>query len=104
MGSVANRIAKKVVSAGRSKVIDMDLWRDARDMLAQEGFDGDGPIPEKFADLHPCHAVYVMAQNLASILSESISVMKEADGYVRIVGDAYDEYLPYGPPASPTES
>lgn len=48
-----------------------------------------------------CHGLYVLAQNIASLMAESISGMSEARGFVRIAGDAEDEYLPAGPPVSP---
>ena len=101
MGSVANKIAKKILSSRGSKVIDLASWREGRKMALEAGFGDDGPVPGKFADLEPCHAMYALAQNVASLMAESISGMREAKGYVRIAGDAEDEYMPSGPPMSP---
>ena len=70
-------------------------------MALEAGFGGEGPVPARFADLNPCHGIYAMAQNVASLMAESMSEMREAKGYVRIAGAAEDEYLPSGPPMSP---
>ena len=101
MGSVADRIAKKVLSSRGSKLIDLAGWREGRKMALDAGLDGEGPIPRKFADHDPCHGIYVLAQNVASLLCEAMSTMREAKGFVRIVGAAEDEYMPSGPPISP---
>ena len=100
MGSVADKIAKKLISSRESKVVDMASWREGRKMALEAGFGDDG-LPGKFADHEPCHALYLVGQNVASFMAESISEVREAKGYVRIVGDAEDEYLPNGPPMSP---
>ncbi len=70
-------------------------------MALEAGCGGEGPVPAKFADLDPCHSIYALAQNAASLMSESISGMREATGFVRIAGAAEDEYMPSGPPMSP---
>ncbi len=101
MGSVADKIAKKILTSRGSKVVDLASWREGRKMALEAGFGQEGPIPSKFADLDPCHGIYVLAENVVSLMAESISVMREAKGFVRIVGDAEDEYLPSGPPMSP---
>ena len=101
MGSVADKIAKKILSSRGSKVVDPASWREGKKMALEAGFGDEGPIPGRFADLDPCHAVYALAENVASLMAESISGMREAKGCVRIAGDAEDEYMPSGPPMSP---
>ena len=101
MGSVADKMAKKILSSRGSKVVDLASWREGRKMALESGFGGECPIPGKFADLDPCHAIYALAENVASLMAESLSGMREAKGYVRIAGGAEDEYLPSGPPMSP---
>ena len=101
MGSVADKIAKKIISSAKSKVVDLAGWREGRKMALEAGFGDDGLALGKFAGLDPCHTLYVVAQNVASLMSESISTMREAMGYARIAGDAEDRYLPAGPPMSP---
>ena len=101
MGSVADKIAKRLVSARGSKVVDMAVWREGRKLALEADFGGEGPVPAKFADLDPCHGIYAMAQNIVSLMAETISMLREAKGFARIVGDAEEEYLPAGPPMSP---
>ena len=102
MGSVADRIAKKILASRGSKAVDLASWREGRTMALEAGFGDNGPaLGKKLAGHDPCHALYVVAQNVASLMAESLSGMREAKGYVRIVGDAEDEYLPGGPPMSP---
>ena len=101
MGSVADKIAKKIISSRGSKVVDLAGWQEGRKMALEAGFGGEGPVPGKFVDLEPCHGIYALAENIVSLMAESISGMREAKGFVRIVGDAEDEYLPSGPPMSP---
>ena len=101
MGSVADKIAKKVLSSRGAKVVDLAGWREGREMALEAGIGGEGPVPARFAGLDPCHGLYALAQNIASLLSESMSTLREAKGFVRIAGDAEDEYMPAGPPMSP---
>ena len=70
-------------------------------MALEAGIGGEGPVPARFADLDPCHGLYALAQNIASLLSESMSMLREAKGFVRIAGDAEEENMPAGPPMSP---
>ena len=101
MGSVADKIAKKLLSSRGAEVVDLAGWREGRKMALEAGFGGEGPVPDKFMDLDPCHGIYALAENIASLMAESISGMREAKGFVRIAGDADDEYMPSGPPMSP---
>ena len=101
MGSVADKIAKKLASSSGSKVVDLASWREGRKMAHEAGFGDDGLALDKLAGHDPCHALYALGQNVASLMAESISGMREAKGYVRIVGNAEDEYMPSRPPMSP---
>ena len=99
MGSVANKIAKKILSSRKSKVIDLESWREGWQMVLKAGSSDDAV--NMYADHDPNLAPYIFGQNVASFISESLSEMREAKGYVRIVGDAEDEYMPSWPPMSP---
>ena len=101
MGSVADKIAEKLLSSRGSKIVAHSSWREARKLALEVGFGDDGPVPGRFADLEPCHARYVVAENIVSMLSEAMCGMKEVQGYVTVAGDAEDEYMPVGPPMSP---
>ena len=70
-------------------------------MALEAGLGEDGLALRDAAGGDPCHALYAVGQNFASLIAESISEMREAKGYVRIVGGAEDEYMPDGPPMSP---
>ena len=56
---------------------------------------------EDLAKLHPAHALYVYAQNQATVLSEQVTQLPGMSRFVDLVGKAEDEYLPSGPPMSP---
>ena len=70
-------------------------------MALEAGFGDGNPIPAKFADLAPSHGIYAMAQNVASVMAESVAALREAKGFARIVGEAEEEYMPSWPPMSP---
>ena len=102
MGSVADRIAERIISFGGSKVVDLASWREGRKLAREAGFGDDvQALGKKFAGHDPCYARYVVGQNIASLMAELISGMREAKGYVTIAGAAEDEYVPSGPPMSP---
>ena len=101
MGSVADKIAKKIISSGVSKAFDPASWGEGGAMSLESGFGDDAPALGEFAGLDPCHALYAVAQNVASLMAESISAMREAKDYARIVSEAEEQYLPSGPPISP---
>ena len=101
MGSVADKITKKIIAQSRSKVIDLAAWREGKEISHENGLDDDrlAHLISKGYDI--CHAQYIFGQNAASILSEQISRIKEAKGFTKIVGKAEDTYMPGAPPLSP---
>ena len=42
MGSVADKIAKKILSSRGSKVVDLASWREGRKMALEAGFGDHG--------------------------------------------------------------
>ena len=100
MGSVADRIARNIVASRKSKVVDLAGWREGKATAREAGFTGN-PARDSLAHLDPCHATYVMANNFTSVVCDSVSAMREARNFVRIVAGAEEEYLPSGPPMSP---
>ena len=70
-------------------------------MAIEAGFGDDAPILDSLADLGPCHAVYVFAQNFSSLMAESISGMREAKSGAGVIINARIKYSPIGPPLSP---
>ena len=101
MGRIAEKIAKKIKSHNKSKIVHLDSWREGRKLAIEAGFGGPNRQFEEAAELDPCYAMYVAAQHFASLVSESLSGMREVKGYVRTVEDAEEEYMPQGPPMSP---
>ena len=101
MGSVADKIAKKLAVGFGLRAADLESYWEGLEMALEAGFGDDAPVLDGFEHLDPCHAPYTFAQNVASFMAESISVMREAESYCRIFSKAEDEYLPAGPPMSP---
>jgi hypothetical protein len=101
MGTTADKIAGKIASQLKSKIIDLSGLRAARNIFedAQLGADGLKTLISEGHD--PCHAVYIFAQRFASVLGEQLSEMKETRQFVKTVAEAEDEYQPGGPPLSP---
>jgi hypothetical protein len=101
MGTTADKIADRIASQLRSKIIDLSSLRAANDVFEEAQLDADG-LKKLISKGHdPCHAVYIFAQRFASVLGEQLSEMKETRAFVKIVGKAEDEYQPGGPPLSP---
>jgi len=100
MGATADKIAEKIVSQLKSKIIDLSNVRAAQQLLQEARIDEDR-LKKLLKGHDPCHAFYLFAQNLASVLGEQLSEMKETLQFVKIVSAAEDEYQPSGPPLSP---
>jgi hypothetical protein len=101
MGTTADKIAGKIGSQLRSKIIDLSGLRAVKDIFEEAQLDSEG-LKKLISKGHdPCHAVYIFAQRFASVLGEQFCVMKETRQFVKIVGEAEDEYQPGGPPLSP---
>jgi hypothetical protein len=101
MGATADKIAGKIASQLKSAVVNLSSVREVRQIFAEARLDADGLSKLLSKGHDPCHAVYIFAQNFASVLSEQLSEMKETRQFVKIVDEAEDEYLPGGPPLSP---
>ena len=69
------------------------------------------PVPKDVHDVQslvaegydPLHAVYIAVQNITSVFAECVSVLPELKSYYKTVGDAEEEYMPGGPPMSPSD-
>ena len=93
MGSVADKIARKIAVLNRSGVVDLAGWRQGTEDAARIGFDDEHQ--------DPCHTQYIGGQHLVSIMTEIIAEFREARKFVKIYKEAEDMYLPQGPPMSP---
>ena len=85
MGSVADKIAKKVLLSDGSKVVDLATWREGRKMTLEPGLGlgNDGIVLGKLAGHDSCHARYVLGQHVASFIAESI-FRDERPGYIAV--------------------
>jgi hypothetical protein len=96
-------IAAKVLSGAQrilqSKVIDISAWRDSR--IRAEDFEKTMVSEKELRKLDPVHAVYVYAQNKMSVIVEQLSDLPMVSKLADAIEDAYDEYMPSGPPWSP---
>src|ERR1700730_13926443 len=101
MGTTADKIAEKIASQLKSKIIDLSGLRAAQQLFQEARIDADGLKKLMSKGHDPCHALYIFAQNFASVLGEQLSEIKETRQFVKIVSDAEDEYQPGGPPLSP---
>jgi hypothetical protein len=101
MGTTADKIAGIIASQLKLKIIDLSSIRAAQQLFQEARIDADGLKKLMSKGHDPCHALYIFAQNYASVLGEQLAEMKETRQFVKIVGDAEDEYQPGGPPLSP---
>jgi hypothetical protein len=101
MGTTADKIAGKIASQLKSNVVDLSGLRAAQKIFEEARIDADGLKKLLSKGHNPCHALYIFGQHFASVLGEQLSEMKETRQFVKIVGDAEDEYRPGGPPLSP---
>ena len=67
MGTTADKIAGKIGSQLRSKIIDLSGLHAAKDIFEEAQLDADG-LKKLISKGHdPCHAVYIFAQRFASV-------------------------------------
>ena len=101
MGSVADKIAKKVASQIRAKVIDLAEYRAGRERALEAGLDGSRfkQLIEEGYD--PAFAYYTAGMSLVALFAQAISSLPEGRAYNKAIAKAEDEYVPDGPPISP---
>jgi len=101
MGTMADKIARKIASQLKSNVVDLSGHRAVRQIFQEARLDAEGLKKLTSKGHDPCHALYIYGQNFASVLGEQLGTMSETRQFVKIVGDAEDVYQPGGPPLSP---
>ena len=101
MGTTADKIAGKIASQLKSNVVSLSGHRAVRQVFEEARLDADRLKDLISEGRDPCHAIYIFAQNFASVLGEQLSEMKETLQFVKIVSNAEDKYQPGGPPLSP---
>lgn len=96
---IADKVVKRVRSRAGAEVVDLAAVRQAK--LDVEAMQDTVATPEELAEYHPAHAVYLYAENQASVMAEQLIMLPETDRFARLIERAEDTYLPNGPPVSP---
>ena len=78
MDSVAEQIARKILSSAESRVVDLANWRKGRKIALEAGLGDDGSALGKLAGRVSCHVRYALGQHVASLIAESIFAMKDS--------------------------
>lgn len=101
MHKIASRIAKNLRRGSARSVVSMETYKESKReaIKAATTIRNPGALIEK--GYQPVHAAYVHAQNLLSVLLETLLVLPELDRFNQILDEAEDEYVPGGPPLSP---
>ncbi|MCM8613603.1 MAG: hypothetical protein NFW17_16270 [Candidatus Accumulibacter sp.] len=101
-GPLVKKLLRLLAQYRSRKIIDLQAFAAGR----QHAIDQQGSVvsPQRLADLHPAHAIYVYAQNQASVLMETITELPALDKLTNLIVDASEEYMPSGPPMSPLTS
>lgn len=96
---IADKLVKKMKRYTRNKVVDLKAVMTGKKNA--EDLQKTVATREEFADFYPAHAIYVYAQNQASVMSEQLTALKEMDRFYKLISKAEEEYMPSGPPMSP---
>jgi hypothetical protein len=101
VGTTADKVAKVVFSQERNGVVDLSAYRATKASLEDAHLD-ENRLGELVAEgRDPAHAVFIYAQNFASLMAEEMSSLKELRQFAGTVQKAEDEYIPSFPPMSP---
>lgn len=98
-GPLVKKLLRALTQYRSRKIIDLQAFAAGRKHSAEQ--QASVISPEKLADLHPAHALYVYAQNQASVLLETITRLPALDKLTNLIVDASEDYMPSGPPMSP---
>ena len=98
-GPLAEKLLRAAAKTRNQKVVELAAFAAGRQHAAE--LQKTIATPERMADLHPAHSVYVYVQNQVSVMSETITQLPMLDKLTAVVGKAEDAYMPSGPPMSP---
>lgn len=96
---IADKLIRKMRSYVGAKVVDLSAVIEGKKNA--EELQKTVASRETLADYHPAHALYIYAQNQASVMAEQLTSLPEMDRFTRLIGKAEDEYCPSAPPMSP---
>jgi hypothetical protein len=71
MGTTADKIAGRIASRLNPKIIHLSDIRAAQQLFQEAQIDTDGVRKLTSKGHDPCHALYIFAQNFASVLVSS---------------------------------
>lgn len=96
---IADKLVKKMKKTACEPVMDLRAVIASRERA--EALQKTVATREALANYHPAHAIYVYAQNQASVMVEQLAELKEMEGFDRVISRVAQDYLPSGPPMSP---
>lgn len=99
---IASRILERMRRRARSKVVDLAAFREGNELA--ESLQSSVVNPEALKAMHSVHAIYARVQNQMSIMAEQLLKLPEMKAFGKIIGEAYEEYMPSWPPMSPVST
>lgn len=96
-GGIAQTIIRRLNEFRQSKVVDLDLFRQSKELALQYRVDA----AEGLEDLHPLQAVYTRVVNTVTDSATAMGQLPEFTKLVDRLAAAEEEYMPSGPPMSP---
>jgi hypothetical protein len=96
---IAEKIIARIRQSTRRKVVNIGNVIRGRAMA--EDLQKTIASQQELARLHPAQAVYVLAQNQVSVLSQQLTALKWMAPFTEIVTEAENLYMPSAPPMSP---
>jgi hypothetical protein len=94
---IAQKIIKQLNDFRGASVVDLGLFRQARDMV----LDQRAEATEGLQDLHPFHALYTYMVKTVTNSANALGQMPELSKLMERIEAAEEEYQPEGPPMSP---
>ena len=99
MGPISKKVVDGLRKAKNQKIIDFKELKEAK-AYAQD-LDKTIVSEDALSKNDPLHAVYIYAQNKASVLVEQLSELPALSELADTLSNADDEYMPSFPPMSP---
>ncbi len=96
---IAARIVKAMRAQKTANVVDFSAFKAGREHA--EEMQQSMVTPAQLEGYYPGHAAYVVAQNWASIMVETLTSLEEAAKFAMLISAADEAYVPQGPPMSP---
>jgi len=95
----ARRVLERMRSEVRSKVANLAAFRDGN--AYAEALQKSTQSRQQLREMYPAHAIYAHVQNQMSVMAEQLMALDEMKAFLKLVGQAEEEYMPSWPPMSP---